>query len=754
MGHTALLGLLLLALMGLASWALDGGQGGPLHAQGVGPAEAASQDFVPGELLVGLRLTGDSPAQVSPQAVDAQLDALLEPMGGRVLDALDLRGASEPLVGRRLQVPVGQELTILEELRRLPNVAFAEPNWRVHATGWEEPTPLAPDDPFYESSQWNMQRINASRAWALSLGSTIRVAVVDSGVDFQHPEFQGRLLNGWNYLAPFTQPQDDSGHGTHVTGLIAAALNNGQGMAGLAPQVLIDPRKILDSQNNGTVTNLAVAIREAADAGNRIINLSLEVRSPSAVLESAVNYAVGRGALLVGSAGNFGVNTVYWPAAYPGVLAVAATDRFDQRTYYSNFGPEVELAAPGGLSEDPILSSWAGGTFCGNVYQPRSTYCTAVGTSMSAAQVSGAAALVWGMQPSLSAAEVRAILLETAQPVNQPPEQVGQGRLDVLAALRRATPSDLTVSPPSLGWLVEQGQIGFSATLALTNPSSDPVSWRCVLDGAPSLLALAEADGSGVVSGTVRYEQPARIRLDVDPTGLSPGTWTAILRLTGQRSGGSQIQVDVPVQLTVAGSLRRGYLPWIAHNAAPFTWEEPDGGGRQVHFLIDESSTGLSLPFAFPLKGESYTSLRIYSNGYVVLPAAAGDGYGANRCLDASWPHQAIYAWWTDLDPSLGGQISTFRSTSGAFVVEFQGVPTASGAAPGYTVTFQVVLHPDGTIGLNYRDVPGDPSRVTVGVEARDSLFSTRLACFTGSTRLGSPPQAGQSLEIQAADLR
>ena len=753
-GRTALLGLLLLALTGLASWALNGGQGGPLHAQGLGPAGTDAQDFVPGELLVGLRLTGDPLASASAQAVDAQLDAFLEPLGSRVLEALDLRGAAEPLAGRRLRVPVGQELAILEELRRWPNVAFVEPNWRVHAAGWEEPTPLAPNDPFYESSQWNMQRINASRAWALSLGGVIRVAVVDSGVDFQHPEFQGRLLNGWNYLAPFTQPQDDSGHGTHVAGLIAAALNNGQGVAGLAPQVLIDPRKILDSQNNGTVTNLAVAIREAADAGDRIINLSLEVRAPSTVLESAVNYAVGRGALLVGSTGNFGQGAVFWPAAYPGVLAVAATDRFDQRTYYSNFGPEVELAAPGGLSEDPILSSWAGGTFCGNVYHPQSTYCTAVGTSMSAAQVSGAAALIWGMQPGLSAAEVRAILLETAQPVNQPPEQVGQGRLDVLAALRRATPSDLTVSPPSLGWLVEEGQASFSATLALANPSSDPVSWRGVLEGSPSWLSLPAADGSGVVSGTVRYEQPAQIQVNVDPASLSPGTWTATLRLTGQRSSGSQIQVDVPVQLTVADSLSREYLPWITHNAAPFTWEEPDSSGRQVHFLTDESSTGLALPFAFPLRGQSYTSLRIYSNGYIVFPAATGDGYGPNRCLDANWPHQAVYAWWADLDPSLGGRVSTFRSASGAFVVEFQGVPTASGVTPGYAVTFQVVLRPDGTIGLNYQDVPGDPDRVTVGVEARDSLFSARLACFTGTTRLGSPPRSGQSLEIQAADLR
>ncbi len=755
-GRVVLHGLLLLGGISLLGGLL-GSQGSvPLQAQGLpsqGTWMEAAGDFVPGELLVGLRLTAQ-PEGASAQAVDAQLASVLAPLGGQILDVIDLRGSPEPLAGRRLRVPVGQELAVQEELARLPSVAFVEPNWRVRAAAWEEPVPLVPNDPFYESSQWNLQRINASRAWALSLGSAIRVAVVDSGVDFQHPEFQGRLLPGWNYLAPFTQPQDGSGHGTHVAGLIAASLGNGQGVAGLAPQVLIDPRKILDDQNNGSVANLAQAIREAADAGDRIINLSLEVRSPSAVLESAVNYAAGRGALLVGSTGNFGANSVWWPAAYPQVLAVAATDRFDQRTYYSNFGPQVELAAPGGLTEDPILSTWAGGAFCGDVYQPQSTYCTAVGTSMSTAQVSGAAALVWSMQPSLSAAAVRAILLETAQPLNQPPEQVGRGRLDVLAALRRAIPSDLGVSPASLSWLVEEGRADFSATLALANPSSDPVSWSAVLDGGGPWLSLPQADSNGVVRGSVGYGQPAQIRLDVSPGGLAPGTWTATLRLTGQRGNGSQILVDVPVSLTVRRSLERVHLPWIGNDVTPFTWEEPDSQGRQVHFLIDESSTGLPLPFPFPLRGELFTSLRIYSNGYVVFPAGAVDGYGANRCLDATWPHEAIYAWWADLDPSLGGRIATFQSTSGRFVVEFQGVPTASGVTPAYAVSFQVVLHPDGTIGLNYRDVPGDPPRVTVGVEAQDSLFSVRLACFTGSVRLGSPPRSGQSLLIRAADLR
>ena len=135
--------------------------------------------------------------------------------------------------------------------------------------------PYVVSDPFYQDDQWYLQRINASRAWALATGAAaaevgvrpVIVAVIDSGVDAAHPELKDRLLEGRDYLSPGQLMTDEFGHGTHVAGLIGAAVNNGAGIAGIVPTVEIDPRKVLDSKGSGSVSNVAQAIRDAAGRG-------------------------------------------------------------------------------------------------------------------------------------------------------------------------------------------------------------------------------------------------------------------------------------------------------------------------------------------------------------------------------------------------------------------------------------------------------------------------------------------------------
>jgi thermitase len=724
----------------------------PVH-QATGEPSSGNESFVPGEVLVGYRLAPRH-REESRSSADEILAADPALADVQVLAPLDLWAEDSPMIGQRLRVPEGEEWAVIAALRANPAVVFAEPNWMVHASGLEQPAPFVPNDPRYGDKQWYLQRINASRAWAVSFGGMLQVAVVDTGIDFQHPEFQGRLLNGQNYIAPLTLPQDDSGHGTHVTGVIAAAVNNGAGIAGLAPQIVIDPRKVLDSNNNGTIANVAQAIRDAADAGARIINLSLETSVPSDTLRTAVDYAAGRGVLMIASVGNLGISTVQWPAAFPSVIAVAATDRFDQRTYYSNYGPEVDLAAPGGLSNDPIDSTWPPNTFCNGIFQFQSGYCTAVGSSMSAALVSGVAALIWGMRPELSAAQVRSILVDTAQPIGQSPEFVGHGRLDSQAAMRKAVFSDLALAPASLDAMAEAGGSPFTLTIDLTNPSSDAMQWQVKPSKTTSWLSLPGADNNGVVSGTVSYAQPASVSVVLSPTLLSPKNYNTTLKITGFRSTGSQVVRDFPVNLTVVDQLSNRFLPFVYNNAAGPRWETPDENGREVIKLLDASSIGVLLPFTATLKSRAYTTVRIFSDGYLVFPADQVNGYSGNRCIDSGWPHQAIYAWWTDLDPEQGGQISTFQAAPGVFVVEFDDVPTATGISPSYTVSFQVVLYSNGDIRLNYRDVPPDPGQVTIGAEAADSLFSVQVACVTNQTRLGILPLSGQSLLIQPGDLR
>ncbi|MEZ4673610.1 MAG: S8 family serine peptidase [Caldilineaceae bacterium] len=436
---------------------------GTLRHQSPGAYDAyRDAAFVPGELLVGFHNNDLHALSTGAAAVTAA-----------AVEQLDLRGmaysaAGSDVTGYVVRVPTGAEWTTMEQLIQDPSVAFAVPNWIVYAaddtvsaaeldeTVAAPETPFAVNDPRYVSEQWYLQRINASRSWSIAYGSDgfgggfteVQVAIIDSGIDVNHPEFRSRLLAGQNYVSPGSPPDDDFGHGTHVAGLIGAVANNAAGIAGVAPKVRIDPRKVLNSQGTGSISNVSNAIRDAADAGADVINLSLESPVPNVVMEAAVQYAFDQGVLLIAASGNQGITTVSWPAHYDEVVAVAATTYNDARASYSNSGAQIEIAAPGGERNQSIISTWPGGVRCRdiNAAPPESDYCTSEGTSMAAAIVSGGAALIKSVRPSLTAAGIRQLLRDTAQPLNEPITFVGSGRLDMQAALREIMPATLKLS--------------------------------------------------------------------------------------------------------------------------------------------------------------------------------------------------------------------------------------------------------------------------------------------------------------------
>ncbi len=716
--------------------------------------------WVPGTVLVGLR---DGRRRMASRGSDPRALSTLPELAPHPVEQVQVLAlARGDVLELRIQVPPGRESQVIRALRMDPRVAFAEPDWYVRGAVHELPEPpVAPNDSYYRAYQWAMQRIGMSRAWAIGQGGPVQVAVIDSGIDLDHPEFQGRILEGKNYVRPGTPPQDDSGHGTHVAGIIGAALDNGIGVAGVAPQVVFDPRKVLNEVNSGSVSDVALAIREAVQAGARIINLSLESPQPSAVLESAVNEAWNAGVLLVASAGNVGqplgapsVEDVLWPAAYSVVVAVGATDRFDNPTAYSRRGQALDLTAPGGTSDDLIYSTWPDGVPCpAPLADAGPAYCGAVGTSMSAAFVSGLAALIWGERPELTRAQVMAILYETARKLNAPPEQVGQGRVSARDALRRALPPEIRLEPAAPSYLVEIGAPAFTHTLTLANPSSEPLAWEAQVVSGRSWLTL-----SVPVSGTVRYGRPGALTAVVSPTALSRGSYTGTIRTVGRRGDGGQTVREWPVRLSVSDPLTRSlYLPVVAYalgDPGP-GWQEPDARGRQVYALTDNSSIGLLLPFTYTVDGQAFTTLRLYSDGFVTFPAAHSVDNLPVTCLPEESPaHWAIYGWWADLDPRRGGQVSTFQSAPDIFVVEFADVPSAAGTSPPYTVRFQILLRPDGRVHLVYEDVPPWANPVVVGMEIRDSLLYTQVACVRGSETYGRLPRRGQRLTWLPSDLR
>ncbi|MEO1286197.1 MAG: S8 family serine peptidase [Chloroflexota bacterium] len=215
------------------------------------------------------------------------------------------------------------------------------------ATATQADEPLPPNDPRY-GEQWGLPVVGLPEAWDSLPPRTVIVAVIDSGVCMSHPDLQGRMVAGYDFVDDDNDPSDVFGHGCGVAGVIAANSNNGIGIAGVAPNVNIMPLRVLDGAGLGNYSNIANAIIYAVDNGADIVNLSLAGTTSSAILEAAVSYAVDRGVVVIAAAGNFGSDRAFYPAAYPSVIAVGSVDPGTlNRSSFSNFGPDVDVYAPG-----------------------------------------------------------------------------------------------------------------------------------------------------------------------------------------------------------------------------------------------------------------------------------------------------------------------------------------------------------------------------------------------------------------------
>ncbi|HTA20489.1 MAG TPA: S8 family peptidase, partial [Polyangia bacterium] len=317
------------------------------------------------------------------------------------------------------------------------------------------PTPSGePNDPCWKY-QWHLRQVGLPDAWKLGTGEGIVVAVIDTGVTKVGDLAQTTFVPGYNFVGNNANAADDHGHGTHVAGTIAQSTNNKRGVAGVAPDVSIMPLKVLTARGSGSVAGIAQAIRWAADHGANVINMSLGGPSPIGTMASAVKYARGKGVVVVAAAGNDGHGRVGYPAKYPGVVAVAATQFDESTTFYSNWGPEVDIAAPGGNvrvdqngdgKPDGVLQHTI---VPGNI--SKQDYLWFMGTSMATPHVAGVTALIMGAGVR-SPDAVEALLFETARkPKGREANATGRvgasgrfddhygaGLVDAGAALRKA----------------------------------------------------------------------------------------------------------------------------------------------------------------------------------------------------------------------------------------------------------------------------------------------------------------------------
>ncbi len=294
--------------------------------------------------------------------------------------------------------------------------------------------PLVGYDPYYSLYQGDMAVIHVDAAWRscpMVSGSGMTIAVIDTGVDLDHPDLKANLIAGYDYVDYDAVPEDGNGHGTNVAGIAAAALN-GIGVSGVAPSAKILPVRVLNNEGSGSTSGVAAGVIYAADRA-QVLNLSLGGTGSSTTLQNAINYAANtKGRLVVAASGNCGDSYYYfngcsymnqpsYPAAYSNVLAVAATTNADTRASFSTQGSYVDVAAPGYQIYN---------TFMGNSYLAES------GTSQAAPHVAGLAALIWSKYPSYTAAQVWNRITSTAVDLGTAGTDIafGAGRIDVKKA--------------------------------------------------------------------------------------------------------------------------------------------------------------------------------------------------------------------------------------------------------------------------------------------------------------------------------
>ncbi|MGQ9457656.1 MAG: S8 family peptidase [Anaerolineae bacterium] len=528
--------------------------------------------FVPGELLVRYR-AGTPEGTLVAAAQDAGLVYL----------------ASLPQAGLlRLGVTPGKETEAIQRLLANPLVEYAGPNYLAFATA-------DPNDPFWPR-QWNMVRIGMPEVWGEVLANPgLVIAVLDSGIALQHPDLAPSLVPGYDFVGDDTEPADDFGHGTHVAGIAAAVTNNGVGVAGVAGGARLMPLKVLNASGAGTYFAIVQALYYARDHGARVVNMSLGGKADDPNLRSAVQMARAAGILVVASAGNDGGSLLY-PAAYPEVLAVAATDASDQRAGYSNHGVGVDLAAPGGTALQGVYSTL-----------PASGYGWKYGTSMAAPHVSGAAALVWSVAPNLSIDQVEQVLLETCAKVGGLPypngrnDYLGYGRLDVSAAIRRARelagiPTPTPTRPPLP-----------TATFTLTP--------RPVPTATPSPTPVPPSACAGIVE-TGRWAIFWGEASTLDGASLPPGTVVEAFDSQGTRCGCAVVSVP------------GGYGPLLVYGDDPATLQdEGASAGDRLRFRVQglpARPKGPALPLWEPATAWRQVELEARSRISVTLSLAQG----------------------------------------------------------------------------------------------------------------------------------
>jgi subtilase family serine protease len=604
-----------------------------------------SRRFVVGEVLVKFR-----PGVNANARADAH----------RVARGLALDEVARTRV-QRVRVSAGEELDTIARYQRNPNVLLAEPNY-IRSI----PVPLAHGDgsavvpgDYYFTEQWALDNtgqgfyciplfpgglclangtpdadIDAPDAWAVFEGSSnVTVAVIDSGVDYTHPDLAANYTGGDDFVFNDGNPMDDHGHGTHVAGTIAAAMGNltgaparAEGVVGVAPHARIRAYKVCRA--DGTCDDFAIqqAIARAITDGANIINMSLGDTAYSQSLDEAVQDAWHAGLVIVAGAGNDGTTAPFYPAAFENVISVAAFDEHHERPYFSNFGNWVDIAAPGSviMSTYPVAacesSTTAGDTGC---------YTWNSGTSMATPHVAGAAALVWSRNDVTSNSQVVDILLNSADGRGVAPQRLDSWTIHGGLNLHDAVSYGLSNLPPTADAGADQ-----------TVPDNNRDGVELVtLDGAAS----SDHDGSVVSHEWREGGTSIGIGATID-VWLPLGVHTLTLEVTDDDGASDTdtmvVTVSPPNQVTVAASTPQATEAGTVAGVFTVTRSGDSTAPLTVHYTVAGTAVAgndyLSLPGTVTIAAASSTAIvsvipiddaAYESNESVVLTLATDAAY-------------------------------------------------------------------------------------------------------------------------------
>lgn len=430
----------------------------------------------------GLATTGDFDSlaidfkeNIPPAEIERQLQVLTEQY--QLVPQLN----SEFSQSEQTYIVKGDRALLAKLRSTIPaaDIEAIEPNYIYRAT-------VAPNDPQY-SKQWHLHTINVEQAWEDTKGKGVTVAIIDTGVSKVPDLAKTEFVKGYDFVNDRVNADDDNGHGTHVAGTVAQSTNNNYGVAGVAYEAKIMPLKVLASSGGGTITDIAEAIRFAADNQADVINMSLGGGGESHILKDAIEYAHGKGVVVVAAAGNENRNSASYPGRYARVISVAATDAQNEKAEFSNYGAGVDIAAPGGGHGSKIWQETI------DPDTDQSKIAGFQGTSMAAPHVAGVAALIKSVGVK-TPEEVLAILQQSVRKIDTDPQNYyGAGHLDAAAAVKLALKGKISFND-FFRWLRDNGYL-------------NPIFW--IDGGALALLPkLAMVLGSYLLAFILRNYLP------------------------------------------------------------------------------------------------------------------------------------------------------------------------------------------------------------------------------------------------------